>query len=335
MIGKESCVPSTCVMAVWFGLLPAWFGLWLESCKANPEVSFLIVTDQEIGNVPANVHVLSGTLLDVRERLSAVCGVPVQLSRPYKLCDYKPFMGSAFADELRGYDYWGFCDIDLVFGNLTSYFRDLNLGKYDKFLPLGHLFIVRNKPEITESWRLPLHDEEIWRRIVSTEENCAFDETFFNEILLEHKFDVCLDHPFADITTRQSRFALGARTCVRNGHFEYGIRRYENHNQQVFWWRDGHAGRTSLVQGRAVEDEFMYVHFQKRRFSIEQVNVVPGENFYFGSKGFFSAKDYNDTQRVIATVNPYKYPMDSIEGMLFYIRAIAGKAKQKAQGSLF
>ena len=42
-----------------------------------------------------------------------------QKHKAYKLCGCKPFYGVIHKEELRGYDYWGFGDIDLIYGDLS------------------------------------------------------------------------------------------------------------------------------------------------------------------------------------------------------------------------
>ena len=44
----------------YFGILPNYFPLWLQSCGANPKVDFLFVTDSVMDtyDVPVNVHVI-------------------------------------------------------------------------------------------------------------------------------------------------------------------------------------------------------------------------------------------------------------------------------------
>ena len=44
----------------------------------------------------------------------------VTLDRPYKLCDFKPAYGFIFGEYLKEYDYWGHCDIDIVWGDLRG-----------------------------------------------------------------------------------------------------------------------------------------------------------------------------------------------------------------------
>lgn len=40
------------------------------------------------------------------------------------MCDYKPTYGLAFKKWLGKYDFWGYCDFDLLLGNLRKFFTD-------------------------------------------------------------------------------------------------------------------------------------------------------------------------------------------------------------------
>ena len=46
------------------------------------------------------------------------------------------------------YDFWGYCDIDLIFGNIRKFITDDILDKYDKILSRGHFTLFRNKDSI-------------------------------------------------------------------------------------------------------------------------------------------------------------------------------------------
>lgn len=332
--GREKALPRICIMAVYFGPLPAWFALWAASCADNPDIDFLIVTDQEPGELPANVRLQPETLGGVRRRLELALGCEVALERPYKLCDYKPFMGLAFADELTGYDYWGFADLDLVFGDLEGFFRYEDLWRYDKFLPLGHLFLFRNSSEVNKRVKLPVHGEELWQRVVGSDENQAFDECGINEIYAEHGFPAYMGHPMADITIAQRRFTLGFRFDMRDGRYQAStLRRYPNYKRQVFYWRDGRTGRLALDHGEVVDEPFLYVHFQKRHFTKGMVRARPGDDFYLGSEGFVPMAEF-DAGAAFEAVNPHDTLAETLRGsVLLYVRRILGAARRALLGS--
>lgn len=58
---------SIIVILPYFGKLPNMFPFWLESCKLNTTVDFLIATDQDIKCDASNIKVLSTSLSDIKK----------------------------------------------------------------------------------------------------------------------------------------------------------------------------------------------------------------------------------------------------------------------------
>ena len=110
----------------YFGHLPKEFGFWLISCQMNPTVDWLLFTDDRTKfNYPPNVKVTYCTFEDIKNKAQACFDFPIVLDRPYKLCDYKAAYGDIFKNELTGYDYWGMCDLDLVWGNIREFLKNM------------------------------------------------------------------------------------------------------------------------------------------------------------------------------------------------------------------
>ena len=160
------------------GPLPDYFRLWLHTCARNPTVDWLVFSDADIPcTLPPNVRAVRMTLAEVRERLAARIPCPITLNRPYKLCDYKPAYGEAFADYLSGYDLWGFCDTDVLWGSIRTFLNDEILTGYRRVLTRGHCSLFRNDPETNALYRtLPPMGCQDWRTVYSTDETRAFDE---------------------------------------------------------------------------------------------------------------------------------------------------------------
>lgn len=117
----------------YFGKFPRLFPVWLHSCANNPTVNWLILTDDKRDFCyPANVKVEYTTFAAVRERIQKLFDFEINLSHPYKLCDFKITYGLAFADYLKGYDFWGICDIDLIWGNIRNILDEKIFATYDK-----------------------------------------------------------------------------------------------------------------------------------------------------------------------------------------------------------
>ena len=114
-----------CIITVYIGKFPNYFNMWLESCRWNPQFDFLLVTDNHVESLPDNVKLLRTDLISLKNRLSVKLRSDIVLNSPYKLCDYKPSYGLMFEDELKGYDFWGHCDMDLIWGNLSKFLNCL------------------------------------------------------------------------------------------------------------------------------------------------------------------------------------------------------------------
>jgi hypothetical protein len=110
----------------WYGAWPAWLELYLESCRFNPTVNWIIFTDLERpAGLPDNVRHAPLSREDFSllvERRLGLTGYA--LERPYKLCDFRPCFGRLFEDHIQGYDYFGFGDLDVVYGNLRRFLTD-------------------------------------------------------------------------------------------------------------------------------------------------------------------------------------------------------------------
>lgn len=60
-------------------------------------------------------------------------GISVAIERPYKLCVLRPAYEDIFSEYLDCCDFWGFGDIDLIYGNIRDFASDKVLAKFDVF----------------------------------------------------------------------------------------------------------------------------------------------------------------------------------------------------------
>ena len=152
---------SVALILPYFGKFPNYFPLWLKSAGANTSFTFMIFTDNDMTgyNVPANVYVHSMTLEQIRTRISRHLDFEPVLNTAYKLCDYKPMYGLIFEDYLSGYDFWGFCDCDLIWGDMNRFITDDLLDRYGKLYRNGHLQLFRNTEDVKH---FALHKLPYW-----------------------------------------------------------------------------------------------------------------------------------------------------------------------------
>lgn len=132
-----------CLVIPYFGQLPNYYNLWLESAKINNDFDFLIITDcMDEKDTSENVKIINTSFEILVNQIQSLYPFKIKLKKPYKLCDYRPAYGEIFEKELKGYEFWGYCDIDIIFGNLSKYITNEILNKYDKVNLHGHFHCI-------------------------------------------------------------------------------------------------------------------------------------------------------------------------------------------------
>jgi hypothetical protein len=135
---------------------------FLQTCKWNADIDWLFFTDCGApDDLPDNVHVVTISFSDYCQLVSERLGISFNPKNPYKLCDIKPALGYLHVDQLDGFDFWGFSDIDLIYGNLRRYFSEERLAGYDLLSTharrvSGHLCLLRNNERMRGAFmRIP------------------------------------------------------------------------------------------------------------------------------------------------------------------------------------
>lgn len=252
----------------WGGKLPTYFQLWLESCRRNPSVDFLVFTDDDAKyNYPNNVKVHYMSFEQMKELFQKHYDFPLSINTPYKFCDFRPAFGEIFSDYLKGYDYWGHCDVDLIWGNIRKFVTDDVLTSYKRFFSRGHCSIYENSLEVNALYRtLPACNCQNWKNVFKSEKSCCFDEWAghcgggLSQIMLENNVGIFDEVYSADIN-------------VNKGKFE--INRMGKHKNLFFVYKSG----SLELKGSDIDREVLYAHFQKRNIKTdENVNY---DMFYF------------------------------------------------------
>src|ERR1700712_5218865 len=101
-----------CFIIPYFGKLPSYFPLFLNSIKGKPfDVLFFTDIDKP-ADIPENVLWNITALEDIRSLFVSKLNIQVSLERPYKFCDYKPSYGLVFENYIDQYHFWGSIDVD-------------------------------------------------------------------------------------------------------------------------------------------------------------------------------------------------------------------------------
>lgn len=284
------------IVCCYLGQLPNYFHLWLQSCAANPTIDWLFFTDQKISDLPGNVKCFPTHLEELRKLCKEKIAPETILPLAYKVCDYKPMYGVMFEEYLAGYDFWGYCDFDMIFGNLRSFFTEELLVRFDKILTLGHLSIYRNTPEINQRFRCPCSKLDL-KKVIVTEKTCAFDEwRGIYTIYKENGFSMYDEVPFADISCMKKRLTLHRRSSAK----------YKapapDFCRQTFYWENGELYRAYVDGGMVKTDTFLYIHLARRKFP-----APPRLEAFYCTQGGFVEKRAGTlpSAKEIQKLNPY------------------------------
>lgn len=175
----------------YFGGFPEWFDLYLYSCSRNKIIDFHFFTDNEC---PENVydntifHKLSFEEYVTKIESMLKVKYPKSTRGAYKLCDFKPFLGILHNDIANRYEWWGWGDVDVVYGDLSRLLNEENLGKFDLITThikciAGHFTVIRTASKYTEaSLSVPQ-----WREALQAEESMWFDEVAYSDYVRPRK----------------------------------------------------------------------------------------------------------------------------------------------------
>lgn len=260
----------------YFGEFPNYMQLYLNSCKKNPEFHWTIITDNlKKYDYPENVKVVYKTFEEVQRLVRSKFNFQVEINQPYKFCDMKPMYGYIFEDYNKGFDFWGYCDVDMILGDLKSFINDEMLS-YDKVFTQGHMTIMRNSDEMNTLFMRKIGGNELYKTVLQSENSFNFDEDFLdvvniNTICRDNHISIWEEETIADIYTKASGF----RRVLSSG--------FEKRSLNYYLWNDGKLIRRIKRGGNWYSEEYMYIHLQKRKMKVSiglestYFKIIPNE----------------------------------------------------------
>lgn len=249
----------------YFGKLPKNFQLWLDTCKYNSTINWLIFTDdKDTYDYPINVKVIYLSFEELRKKIQSKFDFTISLEKPYKLCDFKPAYGYIFSDFIIGFDFWGHCDMDVFFGNIRKFLNNQILSNYEKIGYQGHSTIYLNN-DIVNSRFKTITNKFNYKDIFSSNKNFAFDEIGMDDIYLNLNIKVYQETIFAHL----DKYSYGFRTMYLHD---------ESPNKRsIFVWKDGNIYQYYLVNDKIKKIEYYYLHYFCRPLSFKVTRIVKGK----------------------------------------------------------
>lgn len=336
----EEIPVKTVLLLPYFGKLPAHFSYFVQSCAKNPNFTWLIFTDDKSyqAALPSNVKINHMTFSDFRQRVQSKFDFTIFLDFPIKICDFRPCFGLIFEEEIKGYDFWGHCDLDLIWGNLDSFIPQAVYLKYDKIFARGHLSLYKNNDRVNQCFRGVLHDEIhhlhlSYKDILSSHIYCFFDESNhlfdIHHIMLEKgDFFYQDDNLVADLIPGVSSFILHTDK--------------KHMSNRVFTWEDGRLYDCHLEHGELVKREYGYCHFQEREIAAMPDRQAVASSFLLTPQAFYDqfppltpeklveyCSQSEQFERLEASKNPYLTRAREVKNALKIYFDYFQKEKQK------
>ena len=247
------------VIFPYFGKLPVQYQMWRASALRNPSVDFMFFTDTDVE--PAkNIIVNKMQFSDFRQLVQKAFDFPIVLDRPYKLCEYKQAYGYILQDYIKEYDFWGFGDLDLVYGDLRSFFtEDILTHKF--LLGWGHLTLLHNDEETNTYFMTQVAGYQNYKEAFTTSKITFFDEYGYNGCSDKWRDcrpeDCWLEWPFDNASKPKQSY-----------HFNSLTRGWQ---QVIFEHVDNKLYMLRFHNGKLEKKESLYAHFQHRGFMKDKV----------------------------------------------------------------
>ncbi|MGH6923850.1 MAG: DUF6625 family protein [Propylenella sp.] len=266
------------LFAQWFGPWPEWIEFFVESCKWNRDIDWLIFTDQVAPeNQAPNLRYEKVSFEDHKARISAAIGLDLSHASPLKLCDLKPTLGHVFTSETEGYRNYGHCDLDLIFGDIRSFYTDALLEKYEVLSThddriSGHLVVLRNNAFNKSAFgRI-----KGWRRKAMDPHTHSIDEYRFGNVftrpslwrrLTERRVPVLFEERYTTPLTRKPWLD--------------GTSNYPTH----WFWQNGRLSAEGCEHR-----EFIYIHFMNWKSTTSHT-----------VRGGYSTAPWSKLNRIVST----------------------------------
>jgi hypothetical protein len=304
--GERKMKNKICFIIPYFGKLPKGFQYYLETVKNNSDVNFLLFTDDKSSFIfPSNLKVIYLSFFEMKSYIQRKFNFPISLERPYKLCDYKVAYGDIFSEYLEGYDFWGHCDIDLLWGDFKKFYPDELLNQYDHLGIWGHCQLFRNNERINNIYRIV--DKKIgcdYKEVFSSNKSFGFDELPLNRLFKKYTTSNYYSLNFANLNKYDYSFHL-VNYCPEDD--------YKNAHQ-IFEYKDGKLLRHYIFNNKIFTEEFCYLHLWCRPISYSINRKFPLNHFYvFPEKVTNKPLDINiKTIKRLSRKNPFRYYFKSI-----------------------
>lgn len=250
---------SIVILFPYFGTLPTQYNMWYASALHNPTIDFMFFTDADV-EPSKNIIVHKMTFSQFQQIVQEVFDFPIVLDRPYKLCEYKQAYGYILQKYIKKYDFWGFGDLDLLYGDIRAFITDSVL--HHKFLlGWGHLTLLHNDNDANTFFMKQIPGYQNYKDAFTTSTITYFDEYGYkgcSDKWRDCRLEDCwIEWPFDNASKPKQSY-----------HFNSLTRGWK---QVIFEHIDNKLYMLRFNNGKLEKKESLYAHFQHRGFMKDKV----------------------------------------------------------------
>ncbi|MGI4763961.1 MAG: DUF6625 family protein [Janthinobacterium lividum] len=281
----------------YFGILPSYFQLYLDSLGRNADrVSVIMPTDIDLScyRLPDNLVPVAMTFEQLRAMIARFLAKHLDLgelprstlTNPYKLCDFKILYPEMFYDigadhGVRSDDFVGWGDCDLIYGRLSDFLDgadDVHLiGGYH-----AHFTAIRNDSSMR---RLFVDVPDLIPQLLHPDAQVVDEKAFRGPLfdyITRNRFRVVDMHlHFCDIVPECffGLFRLDHASRTKNFFDAY------NPSKDIDHVTYDATGRLTVAYDDRSTRSASYCHLQKRRMTLNGIRVADG--FLIREDGFY------------------------------------------------
>lgn len=171
----------------YFGKFPWYYDLFLKSCKANEGYHFVIFSDNfSVEKTEKNITEVPFSISAFNLLASKKLGFDISIKNGTKICDLRPAFGLIFEDYIRDSEFWGYSDIDLVLGKLSTFLTKDVVQTFDfisvsRYYPSGYFAIARNN----EKMKFLFTESNSYQATFQAKTNLLFEECggYYTEVM--------------------------------------------------------------------------------------------------------------------------------------------------------
>lgn len=284
---------NACFIVPYFGKLPSYFQLFLNSCAVNKKFDWILFTDDKTEYFyPKNVKRIYTSWNNFKLEIQKKFKIPVSLKYTRKLCDYKPAYGYLFEEYIKKYPYWGYCDVDTIMGNLDRLLPLSFLEKYDKLFALGHMVLFKNSSAINRLFMKKIDKKYLYKKIFTDDRVKVFDEVGASDenidaIFMKNNYKVFHEDWSLNPRVTPTRFQKVV--------YDFNQKKFtsEKRKDALCIWNGHEIVRYIFKKSGIKKEYYLYMHLQQRKMKLGK-NVLNAKAFAIIPNEFIPLKNINE-----------------------------------------